>query len=151
MTSFRSEIKRLWVQNLPEKSHWQKASARRNTFESRFLPALTAREILCCPVDKGRFATWAVRDGDVYEFWRGIPYSDTGLSSLNEISLISSSECSWTKEKFSLLCELSENAKARIAANTSMMNLLFIISAKITEFRHIANIMLKKSGAYPPT
>jgi hypothetical protein len=50
-----------------------------------------------------------------------------------------------------LLCELSENAKARIAANSSMMNLLFIISAKIAEFRHNANIMHKKSGAYPLT
>ena len=151
MTSFRSEIKRLWVQNLPEKSHWQKASARRNTFESRFLPALTASEILWCPVEDVLLATWTLRAGAEYEFWRGIPYSDAGLSSLNEISLISSSECSWTKEIFSLLCELSENAKARIAANTSMMNLLFIISAKITEFRHIANIMLKKGGAHPPT
>ena len=139
------------MQNLPEKSHWQKASARRNTFESRFLPALTASVIFCCPVDKGRFATWAVRDGDVYEFCRGIPYSDAGLYSMNEISLSSSSVCSGTKEMFSLLCELSDNAKARIAANSSMMDLLFIISAKITEFRHIANIMHWKSGAHPLT
>ena len=139
------------MQNLPEKSHWQKASARRNTFESRFLPALTASEILWCPVDDVLLATWTVRAGDVYEFWRGIPYSDAGLYSMNEISLSSSSVCSGTKEMFSLLCELSDNAKARIAANTSMMNLLFISSAKITEFRHIANIMLKKSGAHPLT
>ena len=68
MTSFRSEIKRLWAVNLPEKSHWQKASARRYTFESRFFPAFTAIEIWLCPVDDVLFATWTVRAGDEYEF-----------------------------------------------------------------------------------
>ena len=68
MTSFRNEIRRLCAANLPEKSHWQKASARRNTFESRFLPALTASDILLCPVEDVLLATWTLRAGAEYEF-----------------------------------------------------------------------------------